>query len=76
MWTYFFKALFYLILSWLLRPKPDEADPPQPGNFEPAIAEEGAVVSRIYGTVYQKRFHVVWYGDRRTVEKVTTEGKK
>lgn len=76
MWGFLLKGLFWMLISFLFRPKDDGYDPPQPGEFQLTNVQEGEVFSRVWGTVYQKRIHILWHGDKRTVAKKSTQGKK
>lgn len=75
--VYLVVNIVILILSELLRPKPnlEDAKPADLGDFSFPTATEGRVVPLIWGTVLSKAPNVVWYGDLRQIkleETVTT----
>lgn len=54
-----------IVLSELLRPKP-EVENARPGKeFEFPTAQEGRVIPVVFGTEIQEAMNVVWWGDRR-----------
>ncbi len=78
MWTFLFKGLFFLAISWLLRPKPEHEPPKQTSlaNEKFPRAKQGAELGIAWGTpwIYDMQEH--WSGDpwQRPVRQST--GKK
>ena len=54
-----------LIISELLRPKPDIENARPGKEFDFPTATEGRVIPVIFGTEMQNSMNVVWWGDRR-----------
>ena len=73
-------ALGMLIASFaiqaLLTPKPEKPKPAALEDFDFPQVEEGTPQSVVFGDVWIKDWHVLWYGDLRTSAVKSSGGKK
>jgi hypothetical protein len=70
-------GLAMMVVSYLIQaamaPKPKQ---PSVGQMDIPVAEEGASIPVIFGTVVVKDAQVLWYGDSSTTEITSDGGKK
>ncbi len=69
-------GLFFTAVAALLAPRPQPPKPSDLDDFNIPMVREGTEVGKIYGTVWIKNPHVVWYGDLRTEAIKSKSGKK
>lgn len=73
-------ALGMLIASYVIQvalmPKPEKPKPAALEDFDFPQIEEGTPQSVIFGDVWIKDWHVLWYGDLRTSAVKSKGGKK
>jgi hypothetical protein len=75
-WQWVIQLVLSLVLSYVLRPKPQTEDPPSLDDVEAPVAEEGKAIPVIFGRCHSRDANVVWYGDFRTQEIRKDGGKK
>lgn len=75
---FWFIALFIanLVLSYVLRPKPQTQPPAMLRDIQAPTAEVGREIAVLFGTRNIKSSNVVWYGDLRTTPVKSGGGKK
>lgn len=71
-WAVVMMIVAYAIQVYLT-PKPKNASF---GQLDVPVAEEGATISVVFGTVLIKDANVMWYGDSGTKEIYSSGGKK
>lgn len=69
-------SLIFSVLSYLLTPQPKPPTAPVAEKFDIPNAEQGQVIPKIYGTVWQKSPIVAWYGDTAAYPIVEKPSKK
>lgn len=65
-----------MVLSYLLRPKQPQPQPPSLQDFKLPTADEARPIPVVFGTVRITGANVVWYGDLGTQPVKTSTGKK
>ncbi len=63
-------------IGMLLLPRPKVSQPDTVQDMEAPTAEAGRPIPLIFGTEEIKSANVLWYGDKKTVEKEIGGGKK
>jgi hypothetical protein len=64
------------VLSYLLRPKPQDPAIPVPGELEATVVDSSSDVPVLFGTRIMKSTNCVWYGDVGTTPIITCAGGK
>ena len=72
MWTQLIVWAISAIVSYLLTPKPPNA---QPGRIEIPTVDEGRKIGVLFGTRWMKGPHMFWWGDIRTTPIKSKGGK-
>lgn len=75
MWVNLLLAVVSTAVAYLLRPEPEQLEAQEFGDDIP-IAEEGAEIGKVYGTVWIGSTQTVWYGDETSVAIRESGGKK
>lgn len=76
MWQLVALWVVSMALTYLLAPKPADAEEPKFGELEVPTADQSRSIPVIFGTVWIKDPNVVWYGDLKTKKIKSSEGKK
>jgi hypothetical protein len=76
MWFQLVVILVSALLSYLLKPKPEQPKPASLTDFTLPTAEAGRPVPVIFGRPRIKGANVIWYGDLGTRPIKTKSGKK
>lgn len=76
MWGYLAVLVISAIVSYALAPKPPAPKPPELGDVDAPVAEEGKPIGVVFGEVWVKSPNVVWYGDIGTEPIQRSGGKK
>lgn len=74
-WQWVAQIALSLLLSYVLRPKPQTRPAPSLEEVEVPVAEEGKPIPVIFGRVHVQDANVVWYGNFKTDEIRQDAGK-
>lgn len=61
--------LVMMVVSYALMPKPKVAKPEPLKDMENPTAEAGRPIPVVFGTVTVSGINVIWFGDKKKVEK-------
>jgi len=75
-WSWILQIAIALVLSYVLRPKPQNRPPPSLDDVEAPVAEEGKAIPVVFGRCHVRDSNIVWYGDFKTREIRRKGGKK
>lgn len=76
MWGAFVRLVVVLVVSYMLRPKPQTTPPAGLADVQAPTAEEGREIPVLFGTRDLPEGNVVWYGHLRTSAIRKSGGKK
>lgn len=76
MWTQIILFVASLVISYALRPKPQNIPPAGMGEINAPTASVGREIPVLFGTRKLQGPNVVWYGDLRTSAVKKKGGKK
>lgn len=74
-WEYVLVLLVAAVVSIALAPKPPAPTPPSLEDIEVPSTEEGTPVPVVFGEVWIRSPHVLWYGDL-SAEPIQKKGGK
>ncbi len=66
MWPQLILMVISMAISYVCRPKPQNAKPPTIGDYNVPTAEDGKVLGVLFGTKKIEDPNCVWWGDVRT----------
>lgn len=75
MWVNLLISVISTVVAYLLTPKPEQLEAQDFGDDIP-LAEEGAEIGKVYGTVWIGSAQTVWFGNEKTVAIRSKSGKK
>lgn len=58
-------AIASSVVSYLIAPKPPQAQAAETKDMEAPVAEAGKPIPVVFGTVTVKGLNVLWFGDKR-----------
>lgn len=64
MWFKILLAVGLMILGYLLKPKPKGPKPAEVTDLPDPVAEAGAPIPVVFGTMTTKGNNVIWYGQK------------
>ena len=76
MWQFFLGFAIALLVTFVLRPRPQNAKPAGLDEIQAPTAEEGREIPVLFGCRELKGANVVWYGDLKTNAIRVSGGKK
>lgn len=62
-WSFLVKLAITMIISYVLRPKPEKAKPALLEDFDVPVAEDGKPICVVFGRRRVADPNIVWYGD-------------
>lgn len=75
-WEWLAIIVISALVSIALAPKAPTPPPPELGDVNAPIAQEGTAIPVVFGTVWITGPTVIWYGDLRTTPIRKKAGKK
>lgn len=76
MWVQIAIAIVSAIISYFLRPKPQNAKAPTLDEFDVPVAKEGTAIPVVFGTVWLDSPSVLDYGNLRNEPPIKAESGK
>lgn len=74
-WLYIIMLVVSLVVSIAMRPKPQNAKPPELADFEAPSVDEGREMAWVHGEDWIEDPNVLWWGDLRTTPIRASGGK-
>ena len=62
-------GLAFMILGYVLMPKPKREKPDEVTEMEGPVAEAGMAIPKVFGDMHVKRPNYLWWGDKRFIER-------